>query len=165
MVRAPGQYAAINRSAAAGTVVTSPASCFGLRTRTGSGTSLPRRLAVKIARVATGTAASHGCTCDHQVTRGYPVTINDHEQAALTQVVTTALLGADHFAEMPRARLGAEDFSYVLQQVPGAMAFLGVCPADEQPATAAPNHSNLMRVNESALTNGVALYAAMALAG
>ena len=118
-----------------------------------------------IERVASGTAASHGCTCDHEITRGYPVTINDHEQAALTQQVASALLGPDNFVEMPRARLGAEDFSYVLQQVPGAMAFLGVCPDDEQPATAAPNHSNLMRVNESGLSNGVALYAAMALAG
>ncbi|MFT4988845.1 MAG: metal-dependent amidase/aminoacylase/carboxypeptidase family protein, partial [Acidimicrobiales bacterium] len=94
-----------------------------------------------------------------------PVTINDHEQAALTQIVTSELLGADNYVEMPRARMGAEDFSYVLQQVPGAMAFLGVCPDDQDPSTAAPNHSNLMRINESGLTNGVALYAAMALAG
>ena len=63
------------------------------------------------------------------------------------------------------AIMGAEDFSYVLQHVPGAMAFLGVCPDDESPATAAPNHSNLMRVNEDAMKNGVALHAAMALVG
>ena len=118
-----------------------------------------------LGRVATGTAASHGCTCDHEIISGYPVTINDPGQATLTQEVASSLLGADNFVEMPRARLGAEDFSYVLQHVPGAMAFLGVCPDDQQPETAAPNHSNLMRVNESALPNGVALYAAMALAG
>jgi hippurate hydrolase len=40
-----------------------------------------------------------------------------------------------------------------------------VCPEDESPQTAAPNHSNLMRVNEDAMKNGVALYAAMALVG
>jgi hippurate hydrolase len=118
-----------------------------------------------VGRVAQGTAASHGCTCDHEVIAGYPVTINDPGQAALTETVANALLGGDNFVEMPRARMGAEDFSYVLQQVPGAMAFLGVCPDDQQPETAAPNHSNLMRVNESALANGVAMYAAMALAG
>lgn len=118
-----------------------------------------------VGRVAQGTAASHGCSCTHEVVPGYPVTINDHEQAALTQIVTSELLGADNYVEMARARMGAEDFSYVLQQVPGAMAFLGVCPDDQDPSTAAPNHSNLMRVNESGLTNGVALYAAMALVG
>ncbi len=61
--------------------------------------------------------------------------------------------------------MGAEDWSYVLNKVPGSMAFLGVCAPDLTPEEAAPNHSNLMRVNESGLTNGVALYAAMALAG
>ena len=39
-----------------------------------------------------------------------------------------------------------------------------VCPEDEHWSTAAPNHSNLMRVNEDAMRNGVALYAGMALA-
>jgi len=120
-------------------------------------------LAEGVGRVAQGTALSHGCTCTHEVIPGYPVTINDPEQATLAGQVTSALLGADNFVEMPRARMGAEDFSYVLQHVPGAMAFLGVCPDDQDPTTAAPNHSNLMRVNESGLTNGVALYAAMAL--
>jgi hippurate hydrolase len=43
------------------------------------------------------------------------------------------------------------------------MAFLGVTPDDLDPRVAAPNHSNLMRISESKLANGVALYAAMAL--
>lgn len=116
-----------------------------------------------VVRVATGTAAAHGCTCSAEVVPGYPVTVNHTEQARLTGQVATDLLGVDRFVELPRPLLGAEDFSYVLQQVPGAMAFLGVCPDDAEASTAAPNHSNLMRVNESALSSGVALYAAMAL--
>ena len=118
-----------------------------------------------VGRVAQGTAISHGCTCTHEVIKGYPVTVNDPGQAALTGEVATALLGAEHYRQLPRPRTGAEDFSYVLQHVPGAMAFLGVCPEGEDPSTAAPNHSNLMRVNETALSNGVALYAAMAMVG
>ena len=93
------------------------------------------------------------------------MTVNSGDEAARTGHVARALLGDDKFVEMPRAILGAEDFSYVLNQVPGAMAFLGVCPEDLTPATAAPNHSNLMRVNESGLSSGVRMYAAMALAG
>ncbi len=118
-----------------------------------------------IARVAQGMAEAHGCTSTCEVTPGYPVTINDADQAKLTAEVATALLGPEMYMESPQAALAAEDFSYVLQQVPGAMAMLGVCPEDADPSTAAPVHSNLMRVNESALSNGVALYAAMALAG
>ena len=65
-------------------------------------------------------------------------------------------MGSGTFVAMPRPVMGAEDFSYVLQHVPGSMAFLGVCPDDEHWSTAAPNHSNLMRVNEDAMRNGVA---------
>ena len=59
--------------------------------------------------------------------------------------------------------MGAEDFSYVLHRVPGAMAFLGACPPGADPASAAGNHSNLVVFDEDALPTGAALYAAMAL--
>ena len=116
-------------------------------------------------RVAEGTAAAHGCSCSAEVIPGYPVTVNHDDQAELTLKVAAGVLGEHQVMEMPRPILGAEDFSYVLQHVPGAMAFMGVCPDDLDPATAAPNHSNLMRISEAKLANGVALYAAMALAG
>jgi len=118
-----------------------------------------------VRRIATGTSASHGCTCSCEVIPGYPVTVNDEGQARLTGEVATALLGADGFVVSAQPAFAAEDFSYVLNRVPGAMAMLGVCPDDVSPAEAAPNHSNLMRVNESALYHGVGLYAAMAMAG
>ncbi|MGH1491225.1 MAG: M20 metallopeptidase family protein [Acidimicrobiales bacterium] len=118
-----------------------------------------------VRRVANGTSASHGCSCSTEIVPGYPVTFNNDEQAALTGDVATALLGGEGFFEAPKPAFAAEDFSYVLNQVPGAMAMLGVCPDDESPATAEPNHSNYMRVNESALYNGVGLYAAMAMVG
>lgn len=115
-------------------------------------------------RVAKGVAEAHGCTCTSSITPGYPVTVNHQEQADLTLQVGAQVLGAENAVEMPRPILGAEDFSYVLQHVPGAMAFMGVCPDDLDPRTAAPNHSNLMRISENKLANGVALYAAMAMA-
>ena len=46
--------------------------------------------------------------------------------------------------------MGAEDFSYVLQQRPGAMAFLGVCPPGEHPTRAHSCHSNRMMIDENA---------------
>ena len=118
-----------------------------------------------IGRVANGTASAHGCTCSCSIIPGYPVTINNAEQAALTGEVATSILGSERFMFDDQPAFAAEDFSYVLNEVPGAMAMIGVCPDDLTPSTAAPNHSNLMRVNETALSNGVALYAGMALAG
>ena len=46
--------------------------------------------------------------------------------------------------------MGAEDFSYVLQQRPGALPFLGVCPPGEHPARAHACHSNRMMIDEDA---------------
>ncbi len=123
------------------------------------------RIHRSVERVADGTSAAHGCSCSCEIVRGYPVTVNNEEQAALTGEVATALLGGEGFLALDAARFAAEDFSYVLNEVPGAMAVLGVCPDDVSPEEAAPNHSNFMRVNESALYNGVGLYAAMALVG
>jgi hippurate hydrolase len=57
--------------------------------------------------------------------------------------------------------MGAEDWSYVLEEVPGAMAFLGTRPEGSGPV--APNHSNRMVLDESALAAGIATYAAVAL--
>ena len=122
-------------------------------------------LQANIARVAEGTAAAHGCTCTTKIRSGYPVTINDDGQAQLVEEVSRQLLGNDLYLPMDRPAMAAEDFSYVLQHVPGAMATLGVCPDDMDWQTAPPNHSNHMQVNESAMSNGVALYVAMALAG
>ncbi len=117
-----------------------------------------------IHRISASTSAAHRCSCNSDVIPGYPVTINDQAQADLSAEVATALLGADRFVTMPEPIFAAEDFSYVLNQVPGAMVMMGVCPDDVSPADAEPNHSNLMRVNESALYTGVGLYVAMALA-
>src|SRR3954451_5919469 len=64
---------------------------------------------------------------------------------------------------MPVPLMGAEAFSYVLERAPGAMAFIGGCPPELEPGTAPGNHSNLVRFDEDALPNGVALYAQMAL--
>ncbi|MCP3989027.1 MAG: amidohydrolase [Actinomycetia bacterium] len=124
-----------------------------------------RKVHDHVHQIASGTAASHGCTCSSEITRGYPVTSNDDGQAQLTGEVATALLGKEWFQMAKDPAFAAEDFSYVLNEVPGAMAMLGVCPDDVAPNEAEPNHSNLMRVNESALAHGVGLYAAMALVG
>ncbi len=54
--------------------------------------------------------------------------------------------------------MGAEDFSYVLERVPGAFVFLGAATAAREPL-----HSDRMRIDESALAAGAALHAAVAM--
>jgi hippurate hydrolase len=116
-----------------------------------------------VERVATHVAAAHDMTVDFQHDEGYPVTVNDVGAAAQVLENASALLGERGAALMPAPLMGAEDFSYVLQRVPGALAFLGACPPGTDPETAPANHSNLVVFDEEPLPAGVALYARMAL--
>jgi amidohydrolase len=116
-----------------------------------------------VRRVAEGIAAAHGGTAEVDLEAGYPVTVNDPAFTAFVMDTARSLIGDERVAEMPAPIMGAEDFSYVLQDVPGAMAFLGARPADQDPATAPQNHSNVVVFDETAMPVGVALYAAVAI--
>jgi amidohydrolase len=116
-----------------------------------------------VQRVATAIAGAHGMTVEFEHVEGYPVTVNDAGAATTVLETSAALLGPQAAAPMAVPLMGAEDFSYVLQRVPGALAFLGACPPGTDPTEAAPNHSNLVVFDEEPLPAGVALYARMAL--
>jgi amidohydrolase len=116
-----------------------------------------------VRRVATHIGAAHGLEVEFEHEEGYPVTVNDPTAAAAVLEAATELLGKRASLLSPAPLMGAEDFSYVLQRVPGAMAWLGACPPGMDPATAPPNHSNLVVFDEEPLPAGVALYAHMAL--
>jgi hippurate hydrolase len=116
-----------------------------------------------VRRVAEHVAAAHEMTVDFEHRRGYPVTVNDAAVAERVRATAGALLGADRSVLAREPLMGAEDFAYVLERVSGAMAFLGACPPEQEPATAAGNHSNLVVFDEEVLPDGAALYAAMAL--
>jgi hippurate hydrolase len=114
----------------------------------------------KLRRLVEGIAAAHGIEAEFHLFAGYPVTVNHDEFAEFASEVAGSLLGEDRVVRMPSPMMGAEDFSYALEQVPGALAFLGA-RADE--SVAAPLHSNRMILDESAFAAGIALHAAVAL--
>jgi amidohydrolase len=116
-----------------------------------------------VGRVATHVGAAHGLTVEYEHEQGYPVTVNDVDATAQVLDAAAELLGDRASCLLPAPLMGAEDFSYVLQRVPGAMAFLGACPPGLDPETAPANHSNLVVFDEEPLPAGVALYAQMAM--
>jgi hippurate hydrolase len=116
-----------------------------------------------VQRVASHIAAAHGLEVDFVHEEGYPVTVNDAGVAGRVLETAADMLGEPATVPMRAPLMGAEDFSYVLQQVPGAMAFLGACPPGLEPETAPGNHSNLVVFDEEPLPAGVALYARMAM--
>jgi amidohydrolase len=116
-----------------------------------------------IDELANGIASAHGMKAEVDIELGYPVTVNDHQFASFASDVATAVLGDQKVLQMPHPVMGAEDFSYVLEKLPGSMMFLGGTPPDKNTATAAPNHSNRVMFDEDAMAIGVSLYSAMAL--
>ena len=89
-----------------------------------------------IRRVVDGIAAAHNCAAEVDVEAGYPVTVNDPDFAERALATAREVAGGDHVVRFPNPIMGAEDWSYVLQQVPGSMMFLGGTPEGQNPATA-----------------------------
>ena len=123
------------------------------------------RAAVRAAmdEVVRGIAAAHGVEAEVTVTEGFPVTICDERAVALGREVATAAFGEAAWRELPAPIMGAEDFAYVIEKVPGAMFFLGVAREGDDWRQCCGIHSARMMVDESALPHGTAMLAGCAL--
>jgi amidohydrolase len=115
-----------------------------------------------IRRVVDGIAAAHGVEAEVEFKPLYPVTVNDPGVHERVTEIAASLAGAGDVYEMPAPIMGAEDWSYVLQRIPGVMASLGARPRDRELKGYPQNHSNLVVFDEDAMAVGAALYAAVA---
>jgi amidohydrolase len=116
----------------------------------------------RIETLAQHIAAAHDCRAEVTITQGFPPTINDARAVDLAEKVAGSL-PKGQFMRMPAPIMGAEDFSYVLEKVPGMMAFLGVAKAGEDWRSCCAIHSSRMTVDESVLPRGAAFLAGCAL--
>ena len=117
-----------------------------------------------IRRVAENIAAAHGATAQVEIEQGFPVTVCDGRVVSLAERTAKALFGEGGWMTMPHPMMGAEDFAYVLQKTPGAMAFLGASPEGGDWRTCCALHSNRMVLNEDVMAKGIAMHCAMAQA-
>ena len=116
-----------------------------------------------MAEVIQGIAAAHGVEAALTVTEGFPVTICDARAVALGRAVATGAFGEGAWRELPAPIMGAEDFAYVIEKVPGAMFFLGVAREGDDWHQCCGIHSSRMMVDESTLPHGTAMLAGCAL--
>jgi amidohydrolase len=115
------------------------------------------------ARMIREIAEAHGLTATTDYLDGYPVTMADQAEAAFAEHAAAALFGRERFDPQKFPMTGSEDFSFVLERVPGAFMFVGACPPDRVPATAPFNHSAEAVFDDAVLSDGTALYAELAL--
>ncbi|HEY3509922.1 M20 family metallopeptidase [Kribbella sp. NPDC051137] len=107
-------------------------------------------------------AAAHGCTVDARLNPQYPVTVNDAGRTAETTEVLTGLFGEERVERLPDPLMGAEDFSMVLQEVPGTFAMVGARPDDVAAGEAPSNHSSVVRFDDAVLGDNAAALAELA---
>jgi len=121
-----------------------------------------QRLCDEVQVLAAGIAGAHSLTADIKIVEGFPVTVCDEKAVDLGERVTRGLFGDQAFLRLPDPIMGAEDFAYVLEKVPGAMFFLGVSHEGEDWTQCCGIHSTKMMIDESVMPQGAAVLAGLA---
>jgi amidohydrolase len=111
-------------------------------------------------RIAEGTAESMGGSCDVFIDRGYPFVYNNPELSAEFSRLASEYLGADNVRPMEQ-KMGAEDFAYFANEVPGVLYGLGI--ADPSVGTGPNLHTPGFQVEESSMITGTGLIAWLAI--
>jgi amidohydrolase len=112
----------------------------------------------RMGEVAQGAAALHGASAEFEYRRGYPPTINHADEAAFAADVAAEICGADKIDRNVAPSMGGEDFSYMLQKVPGAMVWIGNGPGE----SGCGLHNTRYDFNDQALPIGVSFFARLA---
>jgi amidohydrolase len=115
----------------------------------------------RVREVLDGTAAAAGCRAEIEFKPGYPATVNDPAAARKAAGLAGEVFGKDRVVEHPPIA-ASEDFSYFLQERPGAFVFVG--SGNEAKGITAPHHSPRFDVDEDALPRGTELLLRLALA-
>lgn len=118
----------------------------------------------RVRRIATSVAEALGATAEVTIplTTAYPVTYNDPELTAMMAPVLEAVAGAERVHVTP-PELGAEDFSFIAERVPGFYFQIGGRPTNVSEADAADHHTPDFYIDDSGLTLGVRAMTALAL--
>ncbi|MDF2972078.1 MAG: amidohydrolase [Microvirga sp.] len=79
----------------------------------------------RIRAIVENVCAAFGAKAEVEYDRGYPVTMNDPDKTEFMAGVARAVGGENAVDTTVPPLMGAEDFSYMLEQRPGAYIFLG----------------------------------------
>ena len=106
----------------------------------------------RMEEIVKGHAQSFGVEADLRYEEGYPPTINDTKKSAFAIKVAEEIVGEENVSIAQGVEMGAEDFSYMLNERPGAYLFLGI-------GKAAGLHNSNYDFNDSASPYGASFFA------
>jgi amidohydrolase len=109
----------------------------------------------ELKNIAANVAEAHGATVVSEVpdTKGNPATVNNPDLTARSLPGLVKAAGADNVVNMSLV-MGAEDFSYYANEIPGFFFFVGATPQGQDAVNAPSNHSPEFFLDESALKVG-----------
>jgi amidohydrolase len=104
--------------------------------------------------IVNGVAQAFGVTATINYERGYPVTFNHADQTEITVNVVKSAFGASNIDTTVPPTMGAEDFSYMLEERPGAYIFMGN-------GDSAGLHHPAYEFNDNAIPHGMRYWASL----
>lgn len=113
----------------------------------------------RIKALVTAQAESFGVTADILYERGYPVLVNTPKETDFARQVGIDFAGAGNVVLQTPARLGSEDFAFMLEEVPGCYLFIGNGEGNKEGACAV--HNPNYNFNDKNLVNGGAFWACL----
>lgn len=102
-------------------------------------------------QVVQGIASTYGASAKVHYLRDYPVTLNHPEQTAHAVRIARELAGHDQVEAAMKPVMGGEDFSFMLQEKPGAFLFFGNGPSSGL-------HTPQYDFNDQAISHGAAFW-------
>ncbi len=122
-----------------------------------------QKVLAAIRQVIAGVADAYGVRAEVSFGNGYPACANDPRTANRAAATARDLFGTERMAAIEAPGMAAEDFGFVMAEVPGAFVYLGACPDELAPSSAAFIHTPEAMFNERVLPDGAAFLAALAL--
>jgi len=119
-----------------------------------------KKLEVSIRRRLGAAATAGQCQLEFDWHAGYPALVNDPAMADYVQRIVQSALGDNAYIPSARPSMGAEDFAYYLQKVPGCFILIGVAPQgqDSNPGV----HTDRYDFTDAALEVGMKLFVELA---
>jgi amidohydrolase len=117
----------------------------------------------RLREISEQTARTYGCACAIDLFNIVPATVNDPRFTEQVLAFCRRIFGSRAVIRLTQPRMGAEDFSYYAQQVPGCFVYVGLCPRGEGPRPGL--HTPQFDFNDDALAVGIKLMCSVTLAG
>lgn len=93
--------------------------------------------------------------------KGYPVTVNNDDMVDVVAKVSKNIVGENNTKVITEPSMGAEDFSFFLRQIPGAMFRIGIASLDGSPSPAL--HNPKFNFNDDSIPSGVSMMSGVVL--